>query len=253
MTRLFQPLDAAIKHIYGLKITVPSELLHTPPKLGGLGIPNMVHLVHKHKLGMLCRASTYGNPAASSAKSIMDRAIRQQGLYDTSGVAVGFDNQYTHSWFGSILQLNELLSHTFTRKPDPDRPISVLSLCAPHHREWCIEMLACHDITDVLDITLPSTGAYRTWLPTHPVIPLLTHFPPVPSQSSLPLKVGRFYLTASELILPSFIGVYRGLLLRPNIYIPFFIKKADIEIAKPKKFIFLLILLLIIVIFLVSI
>ena len=76
MTRLFQPLDAAIKHIYGLKNTVPPELLHTPPKLGGLGIPNMVHLVHKHKLGMLCRASAFGNSAASSAKSIENGVLK---------------------------------------------------------------------------------------------------------------------------------------------------------------------------------
>ena len=85
---LFAPLSRFIKSLYKLKITVPTVLLHTSTQQGGLGIPDILQIVHKLKLGMICRASTYSSPAAQASKAIMDRAIRQQGLFETSGVGV---------------------------------------------------------------------------------------------------------------------------------------------------------------------
>ena len=80
-------------------------------------------------------------------------------------------------------------------------------MCPLQRRDWCIDLLARHEATDVLDLTVPSTGSYRQWLSEHPIVPLLTRFPLVPSQPSIPLKVGRFYLTDSEFSISEFRGV----------------------------------------------
>ena len=119
---------------------------------------NMVHLVHKHKLSLLCRASAFGSPAANASEAIMDRSIRQLGLFDTSGESIEFDSQYTYSWFGSILQLNTNLQQHFNRKPDADKLDSILSLCPLQRRDWCSDLLVRHEATD--DLTVPSTGFY---------------------------------------------------------------------------------------------
>ena len=99
------------------------------------------------------------------------------------------------------------MSQTFSRKHDSDKFVSILSLTAPKYQDWCIQLLACHECTDVLDITVPSTGQNRLWLSDNPIIPLLTHFSSVPTQSTVPLKVGRFYLTDYEYSLIEFRGV----------------------------------------------
>ena len=88
---LFAPLGRFIKSLYKLKVAVPKILLHTPTQRGGLGIPDILEIVHKQKLGMLCRASTHASPAAQASKAIMDRAIRQQGLFETSGMGIQYD------------------------------------------------------------------------------------------------------------------------------------------------------------------